>query len=572
MSQSKRFNKNSFVIQGSILAIAGILVRVIGLVYRIPLTRILGDEGIGYYSTAFDIYNVLLLLSSQSMPLAVSKIVSEKLEKREYKNANRVFKGSLIFALILGVIVGLFAFFGADWLATSVYKSAPSALALKVLAPTLTVVCVLGVFRGYFQGMGNMVPTAISQIFEQIVNAFVSVFAAIELSVVGITTYKAVHLAPPKTDKVSYAKYLQGIATSKASYGAEGGTMGTLFGAIAALIVIAIILWRKNKQFKVQMQSDTTHTLDKYPRITKILTFTILPVLLSTTIYNISNLLDNPIFQNIMHKMFDMTTPERAGHWGIYSGKYRLLTTMPIAIAAALSTAMVPSLVRSYVAKNKEELTNKVNQAFKFSMIVAFPCGVGLSVLGLPINQLLFGVENTDEVEIAIMMLFSVFTVVAFSLSTISNAILQGIDHLSIPIKNSAISLGIHLVVLPILMIVFRLSIFGVVIGDILFALVVCILNAFSIKKYMDYKHDFVAIFIKPFVSALFMGIAAFGTFTLLILFTNNNIVSTIIAIAIAVLVYGVLLIKIKAISEEEILDLPKGTTLVKILKKVKLI
>ena len=149
---------------------------------------------------------------------------------------------------------------------------------------------------------------------------------------------------------------------------------------------------------------------------------------------------------------------------------------------------------------------------------------------------------------------------------------MQGIDHLSIPIKNSAISLGIHLVVLPILMIVFRLSIFGVVIGDILFALVVCILNAFSIKKYMDYKHDFVAIFIKPFISALFMGIAAFGTFTLLILFTNNNIVSTIIAIAIAVLVYGVLLIKIKAISEEEILDLPKGTTLVKILKKVKLI
>ena len=220
----------------------------------------------------------------------------------------------------------------------------------------------------------------------------------------------------------------------------------------------------------------------------------------------------------------------------------------------------------------KEELTNKVNQAFKFSMIVAFPCGVGLSVLGLPINQLLFGVENTDEVEIAIMMLFSVFTVVAFSLSTISNAILQGIDHLSIPIKNSAISLGIHLVVLPILLIVFRLTIFGVVIGDILFATVVCILNAFSIKKYMDYKHDFVAIFIKPFIAALFMGVAAFGTFILLILFTNNNIVSTIVAIVIAVIVYCVLLVKIKAISEEEILDLPKGTLLVKVLKKVKLI
>ncbi len=556
MSQKGRFNKNSFVIQGSILAIAGILVRVIGLIYRIPLTRILGDEGNGYYSTAFDIYNVLLLLSSQSMPLAVSKIVSEKLQKKEYKNAQRVFKGSLIFALILGVIVGLFAFLGADWLASSVYKSAPSAYALKILAPTLTVACVLGVMRGFFQGMGNMVPTAISQIFEQIVNAFVSVFAAMELGAAGYALYKS---------------YGMPQGTAKASLGAAGGTLGTLSGAIAALLVITLILLRKRRDIKSKVQSDTTIQVDKYSRVTKILTFTILPVLLSTTIYNISNLLDNPIFQNIMHKFFHMSTTARAEDWGIYSAKYRLLTTMPIAIAAALSTAMVPSLVRSYVAKNKGELTDKVNQAFKFSMMIAIPCGVGLSVLGLPINKLLFGVNAGTETEIAIMMAFSVLTVVAFSLSTISNAILQGIDHLSIPIKNSAISLGVHLILLPIFLIVFKLGIYGVVIGDITFAALVCVLNAFSIKKYMDYKHDFMAIFIKPFIAALFMGVFAFGSYWLLMK-VSNNIVSTIVAIVIGVIVYGILLIKIKAITEEEILDLPKGALLVKVIKKVKLI
>lgn len=556
MSQKGRFNKNSFVIQGSILAIAGILVRVIGLIYRIPLTRILGDEGNGYYSTAFDIYNVLLLLSSQSMPLAVSKIVSEKLQKKEYKNASRVFKGSLIFALILGVVVGLFAYFGSDWLAASVYKSAPSAYALKILAPTLTVACVLGVMRGFFQGMGNMVPTAVSQIFEQIVNAFVSIFAAMELAAYGLSVYKTVGMSK---------------STSKAAFGAAGGTLGTLCGAIAALIVIAIILWRKYGDIKLLIKSDTTQNLDKYSRVTKILTFTILPVLLSTTIYNISNLLDNPIFQNIMHKFFHMSTTARAEDWGIYSAKYRLMTTMPIAISAALSTAMVPSLVRSYVAKNKEQLTEKVNQAFKFSMMIAIPCGVGLSVLGLPINKLLFGITPGTEKEIAIMMAFSVFTVVVFSLSTISNAILQGIDHLSIPIKNSAISLVVHLVLLPILLIVFRLGIYGVVIGDITFAALVCILNAFSIKKYMDYKHDFIAIFVKPFIAAAFMGLFALGSYWLFYKFTNN-IVATIVAIAIAVIVYGILLIKIKAIVEEEILDLPKGAMLVRVLKKVKLI
>ena len=556
MSQSKRFNKNSFVIQGSILAIAGILVRVIGLIYRIPLTRILGDEGNGYYSTAFDIYNVLLLLSSQSMPLAVSKIVSEKLQKKEYKNANRVFKGSLIFALILGVVVGLFAYFGSDWLAASVYKSAPSAYALKILAPTLTVACVLGVMRGFFQGMGNMVPTAISQIFEQIVNAFVSVFAAMELAAYGLSVYKTVDMSRK---------------TSRAAFGAAGGTLGTLCGAIAALIVIAIILWRKYGDIKLLIKSDTTHSKDKYSKVTKILTFTILPVLLSTTIYNISNLLDNPIFQNIMHKFFHMSTTARAEDWGIYSAKYRLLTTMPIAIAAALSTAMVPSLVRSYVAKNKVELTNKVNQAFKFSMMIAIPCGIGLSVLGLPINQLLFGVKSGTETEICLMMTFSILTVVAFSLSTISNAILQGIDHLSIPIKNSAISLGVHLILLPIFLIVFKLGIYGVVIGDFTFAALVCVLNAFSIKKYMDYKHDFMAIFVKPLLAACVMGLFALGAYWLLYRFTNNA-VSTIVAIVIAVIVYGVMLIKVKGITEEEILDLPKGAMLVRVLKKVKLI
>ena len=168
-------------------------------------------------------------------------------------------------------------------------------------------------------------------------------------------------------------------------------------------------------------------------------------------------------------------------------------------------------------------------------------------------------------------MAFSVLTVVAFSLSTISNAILQGIDHLSIPIKNSAISLGVHLILLPIFLIVFKLGIYGVVIGDITFAALVCVLNAFSIKKYMDYKHDFMAIFIKPFIAALFMGVFAFGSYWLLMK-VSNNIVSTIVAIVIGVIVYGILLIKIKAISEEEILDLPKGALLVKVLKKVKLI
>lgn len=551
----KKINKNSFIIQGSILAMAGILVRIIGLIYRVPLTRILGDEGNGYYSIAFDIYNILILLSSQSMPLAVSKIVSEKLGKGHYKNAHRVFKGALAYALVLGVFVGLIAFFGADFLAGTVYKTPPAAYALRILAPTLTISCILGVMRGYFQGMGNMVPTAVSQIFEQIVNAVVSVIAAYELSTYAYMVNSLLSRVPP----------MGSIETESLAYGAAGGTLGTLAGALTALIVVLIIYFISSKKIKSQVSIDTNTSIDSYSFITKVILFTITPVLLSTTIYNIGNLLDNPIYQNIMDLVFGISKTQRAEMWGIYSGKYRVLTTVPIAIASALSTAIVPSLVRSYSAGDHSVVKEKVTLAIKFAMIIAFPCGIGLSVLGGPINQLLFGeINNTTT----IMMIFSIFTVVTFCLSTIGNAILQGIDKLKVPIKNSAISLGIHLVILPVLLIVFKLDIYAVVIGDFLFAATVCVFNSFSINKYLNYKQDIKNTIIKPLISSAIMGLVAWGMYQLVNMLTKSNTISTIVSIVVAVITYGFAAIITKTITEDELLSMPKGGMIVRLLKK----
>ncbi len=253
MSNSR--NKNNFVIQGSILAFAGIMVRVIGLIYRIPLTNIMGKTGLGYYTTAYDLYNILILLSSQSMPIAVSKIVSEKLQKRQYKNAHKVFKASLIYALLLGGLFGSFMFFGADWIASTFYDSPPVAIVIRVLAPTLAIACILGVLRGYFQGMGNMVPTAISQIFEQIVNAIVSVIAAYELGSYGYTLSK---IASKQN-------------TLKNSYSAAGGTLGTLSGAIAALIVLLLVLKISSPILKRKRMHDKHRETDSYRTIAKVI-------------------------------------------------------------------------------------------------------------------------------------------------------------------------------------------------------------------------------------------------------------------------------------------------------------
>lgn len=551
---SNKSKSNSFIIQGSILAFAGILVRVIGLIYRIPLNRILGESGMGYYGTAFEIYNVLILLSSQSMPLAVSKIVSEKLEKKQYKNAHKVFKGALIYGITIGVIFGMLAFFGADWISVKIYKLPQVAIPLRILAPTLTVACVLGVLRGYFQGMGNMIPTSVSQIFEQIVNAVVSVIAAYELGAYGY----------------SLSKMADESETFRASYSAAGGTLGTLCGAVTALIIMIIILYRHFGSINSNIRKDITKSVDSYGTITKVIVFTITPVLISTTIYNIGNLLDNPIFQNIMYSISpESTEAQRSAVYGNYTGIYRTLTTMPIAIASALSTAIVPSLVRSYVAGDKSVVKNKIDMALKFSMIIAFPCGMGLSVLGVPINKLLFGSSGDGA---APMMVFSIFTVIAFSLSTISNAILQGIDKLKVPIKNSAISLGLHLIILPCLLIVFKLNIYGVVIGDILFGATVSVLNAMSIKKYLNYRQNMFETFVKPFICAGVMGAGCFGIYKLFNGLIKINAISTIIAIMVAVVIYALMLVITKTVTEDELSSMPKGAMIAKLMKKIHMI
>ena len=165
-----RRRARSFIIQGSILAFASILVRLIGLIYRIPMTRILGDEGMGYYGYAFEVYNLCFIISSYGMPMAVSKLVAGYTAKREYRSGYYTFIGALIVASITGGFLSLAVYFGAGFISSNLLANATIAIPLKVLAPTIFISSILGVVRGFFQGKGTMVPTAVSQLLEQIVN------------------------------------------------------------------------------------------------------------------------------------------------------------------------------------------------------------------------------------------------------------------------------------------------------------------------------------------------------------------------------------------------------------------
>ncbi len=535
---------NSFLVQGSILAAASIIVRLIGLLYRIPLTNIIGDEGIGYYSNAFTIYNIALILSSYSLPLAVSKLVAARAVRKQYRNSYRIFLCSMCFAVVIGTIAALFVFFGADFLASAIYNSPRSAIPLRILAPTIFVFAIMGVLRGYYQGKNTMLPTSISQILEQIVNAIVSIAAAYFL--------------------MKYHSASENIS----AYGAAGGTLGTFIGACIALIFLVFVFALYKPIIDKQLRKDTASLRESYPVIFKALIITIIPVILSQTVYQISQLLDGALFGHMMAGK-GLDEEARNALWGIYSNKYNLLINVPVSIASAMAVAVIPSLVASKAEGINIEVKNKVHQAVKFNMIIAIPAAVGIGVLASPILQLLFG----DSRELpANLIRFGSVAIILFSLSTITNAILQGINKMNVPVIHSAISLGVHIILLYILLKFFNLGAYALVIGNVTFPLLVCILNWISVGKNLNYKQEVIKTFLIPSACSAIMGVLAYFIYYGLHSLTGINAISTLTAVLVAVIVYGCLLLLFKGITEEELHEMPMGRTLARVAGKLHLL
>ncbi len=550
MSTEQKKKNNSFLIQGMILAAAGIISRLIGLAYRIPVNNILGDEGQGFYGCAFSIYNIALLLTSYSLPLAVSKLVSARIAKKKYKDANRIFKSALLFAVVVGAAVAVLIFFLSDFIAGTVMKLELSAYALRVLAPGLFIVAVMGVLRGYFQGMGTMLPTAASQIIEQIVNAIVSIIGASYLVEMG---KKAVES--------------QNTPSLPAAYGAAGGTLGTVSGSLFGLIFLLILLKAFWPKMRRKIKSDHSTDAESYAHIYKVLLLTIAPVILSTAIYNISETIDQAIFSNIMIAQ-NHTAKETAEYLGMFTGKYNTLIHIPLAVANALGSSLIPTMTAAITNGNRKEIRNKINMVIRLSMVIAIPSCVAFIVFPKQILSLLYS-GNIDVP--AKMLMVGAITVVFYCLSTVSNAILQGVNKMTTPVKHAAISLIIHIVAVVLFLVVFKMGVFALVAGNIIFSLSMCILNQIAIRKETGYHTEYKRTYMIPFAAAAIMGVTILAVYNLSVLVLPVKI-STLLTIMIAAIVYLVGLLMLGALTKEEILALPKGATLVRVFTKLHLL
>ncbi len=323
--------------------------------------------------------------------------------------------------------------------------------------------------------------------------------------------------------------------------------------------------------FKKRMKRERGVEVDTFACTLKILMITIIPVLLSTTVYNISGIIDQGIFKNVALRQ-GYGEHQIDVWWGVFSGKYRLLTNVPIAISSAMAASSVPTLTMSYASKDMQMVKSQIHSVMRYVMVISFPCTVGLAVLGEPICRLLFP-ATADTAPMAGTMLWAgALVVVFYSMSTLSNGLLQGIDKLNIPVINSVISLVAHVILLMVLMLFLRMNIYAVVIANMFFSLLMCILNARAIAKYSGYRQEYKKTFMIPAVASVLMGAVTFFFYKGCHMLIKSNAVSTILGIFVAVAAYAVSLLLLHGMDEEDLLHFPKGELLVRIAKKLHLL
>ncbi|MCI5944779.1 MAG: polysaccharide biosynthesis protein [Eubacterium sp.] len=543
--------------QATILMVAGIVVRIIGVLYRSPVTSIIGDVGNGYYTLAYNIYAMVLLISSYSIPMAVSKVVSGKMALKQYRDAHKVFRCALLYVLVVGGLASVLLFFGAPLL---IPKSQVGAIpALRVLAPAIFVSGFLGVLRGYFQAHGTMLPTSISQIVEQILNAAVSIGGAL-----------------------LFIRLLAGNNEEKrAEAGAMGSAAGIVAGVVAGLIFMLFIYKMNQKYFLKRCHKDVSGANSSYKDIFKVIFLMVTPVILSTFVYNISTTIDQTLFCDIMD-FKGMDADWVSALYGVFAGKYVVLINVPVALANSMSTAMIPEVSSRYTLKDYEGCNSQVKEAIHFTMMLSIPAAVGLAVMARPIMTVLFPQKLTIDIAVRLLQ-FGCISVVFYSLSTVSNGILQGIGKVNIPLRNAAVALVLHIAILTPLLYFTDMQLYAMVFATMAYSLLMCIFNSFSVRKYLGYRQEMKKTFIIPGISAIIMGVFCyvfysgiemiFGTvFGGVLPVRLLALVEMLIAVVFAVIVYFVLELKLRGITEEELVRFPKGTALIRIAKKFHLL
>ena len=539
MYETKR--NSAFVKQAAILAAASLISRFLGFLYRVPMTRMIGDFGNAVYSGGYNIYNFLLILSSAGIPAAVGKMVSERVALGQYRNAHRVFRVALFITGSLGFIGMIALIVGAEWISSSVLKIPETYYTILTLAPTVFIVAIMAVFRGYFQGMNTMVPTAVSQVVEQIFNAVFSVYLAylfINVNIFG--------------------------ETGNVAYGAAGGTAGTGIGAAAGLAVIFISynLFKDRIYRKMILEGDVFEPEDK-KYIASVLIHTAVPIIIGTAIFSITNIADTSMAMSRLMASGAFTAEEAKILYGQLGGKYVVLTTLPVSVSTAIATAAVPNIAASVATKDIRSVKNKLNLILKIAMVISIPAAVGMGVLGDQILILLYGSQSSG----GILLKVGALSIIFLALSQVVTGLLQGIGRVKVPVFSAAVGAAAKLVLNYFLISIPVINVLGAVISTTVCYMLASGINLYMLAKITKVKPNLADSLFKPGFASVLMGVLCYFSYKGMFVISKSNSISSIIAILLGMAFYFIVLYRIKGITKKDLGYIPGGQKIISLFK-----
>ena len=539
--------KKSLLKGAAVMAAAGIIVKLLGAVFRIPLANMIGSIGMANYSPAYSLYSFLLVFATAGLPVAISKMVSERYAVGQFREAERVFRLSRTLMMIIGII-GFIVLFFCNELIAELINLPGSALSMRATAIALLLVPIMSSYRGYFQGMQEMRPTAISEVAEQLFRVVFGLLLA--------------HLM--------LSSQFEMLGYTAEQRGAAGGCFGASAGSIGGLAVMLIVYMVSRRKIKLRIKRDRTREHESSKTILKKIAAIAIPITIGAAIMPIVNLIDAGIVQTrLLSSGWDATAAESL--YGQLTGFASPVIQFPQVFMTAIVMSLVPMVSAAHRLGNRKELHEHISLGMRTTTIIAFPAAVGMFVLAEPILTLLYSSQKASAIGAApCLQIYSIGFVFLAIITTMTGA-LQGIGKQHLPVINLCIGVAAKFIVTWTLTAVPFINVKGAAIGSATAYLIAMILDIIVIRKYSGVRFPVGLTVIKPLVSALVMGAVVILVYMGLDSLLGSSGTATLIAIFIGVVVYVLMVLRTKTIRREELMDISFGRKIVSICDKLRL-
>lgn len=552
MKVEKKVDTKQSVLKGAmILSIGAMLSKVIGLVYRIPLNNIIGDVGNGLYSSVYQVYLIILTLTATAIPSGLSKLVAEREALGQHKEADRIFKLTLKYCLICSLVLTLVVCFGADFISDVFFPGENIAMPMRVLVPTILIATMVANFRGYFQGLGNMMPTAKSMVIEQVAHVISTVVLAYILIKISL---------------------LSAVA---------GAALGASVGSAVALIILLISYKKARGDRKALLDAQVSFKQEKESEILKRILVIIVPIIISSCVFSITTFIDLSIMSNFLpgslqqlkdsglidtvpvpdaatYTMKDLATSLK----GQYGYQYTTFINIPVALIVQLAAAVIPAISAAVALKDYNEVNNRIKEILKLGMLIGAPISVAFLLFGKPLVKLALFSNTGGEILSA-----GALSLVFITIAQLTAAVIQAMGKTMRASVHAIIACAIKIVVDYVLITIPSLNIFGVVYATTICYFLYAAFNIIYLYRHFKVKIDWMACVVKPILCASIMGGVSYLFYDFVFKMTGSMMLAMLPTIIIAMIIYFVIAILSKTITSDDLKQIPGGAKLGKLLK-----